>query len=277
MERKFRSGEYEGRSWGGKIADNSFSKALHNLAVSRGYESQSALARALHGRLGNSPVYRWYSGRSVPSADSFGALLILLKPNDEELETLVSFYGRSLEEGRGKQGLIAESSSAVRAGLKNMHGAETAFGRWLERFCRENEVSLRKVGKLLGSINHLRRQSRDRLSLEAFGEILQNGPEALKLSPVEADSLTEAIVQTIQERISKGHRFTTGLKGTQLRALQRTLICKTYNGQEAADRLGVTREAIRIKRRGLGLPLLLTDDDLNLIKGSLRGTKVRVA
>lgn len=153
MERKFGSGECEGRLWDAKIADNSFSRALHNLAVSRGFESQSALARALHGRFGNSPVHHWYSGRNVPSPDSFGALLVLLKPNDEELETLVSFYGRLLQEGRGKQGCIAESSKAVRAGLKHMRGAETAFGRWLERFCRENEVSLQKVCKLLGFSN----------------------------------------------------------------------------------------------------------------------------
>lgn len=86
--RKFRRGESPNKPFGGNVADSSFPKALRALAVSRGFESQSDLARHL-GNKNHSVVGGWYRGEQVPSPESFGALLILFKPNDYKSEKMI--------------------------------------------------------------------------------------------------------------------------------------------------------------------------------------------
>ena len=74
--RKFRRGENASRPWGGNVSGEAFPQALYNLAVSRGYESQMALARAL-GKKRNSTVRRWYQGKTVPLPAELEAILAL--------------------------------------------------------------------------------------------------------------------------------------------------------------------------------------------------------
>lgn len=73
-----------------QVSDKPFPQALHRLAVSRGF-TPLALAEAVKKSRGT--IYHWYGNRSAPSLNTFGNLLILLEPDDHQLETLAEAYG----------------------------------------------------------------------------------------------------------------------------------------------------------------------------------------
>jgi len=138
--RKFRRGENADKPYGGNIAGLPFPRALYEIAVSKGFESQSDLARAL-GNKTHGVVNRWYRGEQVPSPEPFGELLILLKPNDDRsekmTERLVDSWAKLLAEGRGLHG-GSRPGRYVR--LRKI--SETPFAIWLESFCRDREITM---------------------------------------------------------------------------------------------------------------------------------------
>lgn len=262
--RKFRIGESTGKPWGGNVSPDPFPQALYNLARSRGYESQLSLAQALCKRA-NVAVGLWYGGKRVPLPDEFGKILRLLKPNNEELDALLEPYGKLLQEGKGRKGgNLADSESTRRQGFKQMLPAKTPFEAWVKRFCQEKKLTLTNMATLLGfNTGGLRERG---FGIQTYSEILQNAQQALGLSEEEVTLLGDTVAQTIEQRIAEGHKFTDSLHGTSLKKIQRELACVTYTGHEAAEKLGITRERVRQLRQKLGLPLLLTEGHIEILR-----------
>ena len=106
---RVRKGENLNKPYGGDVSKAPFPQTLHHLAVSRGFESQRALAKALG--VSQKNVSRWYRGQNIPSPEAFGKLLILFNPNDEEKEPLVELYAKRRDEQKMKHSLEAEGKT----------------------------------------------------------------------------------------------------------------------------------------------------------------------
>lgn len=256
-QRKFRRGENTGRPLGGNVSTEPFPQALYNLALSRGYKSQLALARAL-GRKSNSAVRAWYTGIHPPTPEHLGQILVLLEPNDDERDSIVNPYGKLLQEG---------TERATRTGQKSIKPGPTPFDEWMESFCRENTISLTSLAVVMGfkRLEAIRPQNR-LVGLHTFSDILQTAPQALNLSPQATDRLSEAVASTIEEQIAAGHHYQTDNANGRIKTWQAQISCKTYTCRQAGRELGITGERVRQLRNKLNLPYLLTEEDLNVLR-----------
>lgn len=266
--RRFRLGESSGRPLGGYISPDPFPQALFGLARSRGYESQLSLARTL-GYKSNSIVQKWYTGKSAPTPKELGRLLILLQPNDEELDSIIDPYGELLQEGRAIKGrsYLPDSNRAVQAGQANRKQRSNPFDKWMEEYCDNHQITLKSLARSLGfqKFSRIRPPYDEGVSLNSFSQVLQNGPQALNLSPEQTATLSEAVAVTIEEQIAAGRRY-TDKDNWAARKLQVEFACRTYTPVQAAKELGVTREYVRQLRNKFSLPLLLTEDHLEMLK-----------
>lgn len=86
--------------WNSDVSLDPFVQALHRLVLDRGYRSRLSFARAL-GKSGDTTVCKWYKGRSVPTPEDFGKILILLAPDEKEHELLVGPYADLIAKGKG--------------------------------------------------------------------------------------------------------------------------------------------------------------------------------
>ncbi len=249
---KFRPGESTGKPWGGNVSSAPFPQALYSLARSRGYESQLALANGLC-KKESSMVRAWYIGEHAPSPDELGSLLRLLKPNEQELDSLIAPYGQLLQD------------SELRIRLKNMKPAKTPFEAWIKGFCQERQVTMGAVATLVGATSIKEIANHD-ISLQTYSEILQNAPTALDLSEQEVISLGDVVAQTIQQRIETGRNFHDYLGGAAVTRAQSGFACITYNGAQAAEILDLSRERIRQLRVKHNLPLLLNDEHIKILR-----------
>ncbi len=257
---RFRRGENASRPYGGKISDDPFSQALYNAAVSRGFESQSVLANAVEIR--PSTVGKWYGGKSTPTPSVFGDLLVLLNLNDEEREPVVEAYANRI---------VKRKELQVKNHRSYMKPSNSPLGKWIEDTCKEKNITLGKLSKMLGSNSHL--EKRFSLSLGSLEHIRQNAKEALELSEEQTDTLNRLIDREIQQRTEEGHRFQNGMNGSQLKKEQKMLSYRTYNGAQAAVELGVTRPTVSSLREKFGLPHLLTEENLRMLKEHLEKSK----
>ena len=256
------------RPYGGNVSKEPLPQALYGLALSRGFESQRALAKAL-GKKTNTTVGKWYMGINAPSPQEFGSLLVLFAPNDEELEALVGAWGQELQAGRGiNPGQTAGSEAARRRGLKLMKRSGTPIGRWIEGFCRRRRLTIEDFDRTVGIT--ARGRSRRHLGLASLSRLLEVGPQAFELTGEQIEELSRAVAQTMDQEIKRGHRFQSSPRGLALKKIQGSVDCKTYNGEEAARELEVSREAVRQHRNKLGLPLLVTFEQLELIRADLK-------
>lgn len=269
---KFRLGESGGKPWGGNVSTEPFPLALYRLAVSRGFASQISLGKAF-GKKNNGAVGHWYRGKHLPMPEELGAVLILLKPDDQELQALIEPYSELLVKGRGSNGFLAGSESALKVSREHMQPAKTLIGSWLEKYCQGKRITLKHLSKLLG-LSTLRSRTRDNLGLDTLSNILQSAPEALNLSFEEIDSLSEAVAQTIMQKLAAGHQFQRWAISSKLKVERANSTCRTYTGGEAAQELGVTREEVRLLRREFGLSMLLLEEDLERLKNRLKRTRV---
>ncbi|MBI4036776.1 hypothetical protein HY386_02790 [Candidatus Daviesbacteria bacterium] len=251
--RKFRLGESGGRPLGGNISPDPFPQALSGLARSRGHDSQLALGRAL-GKKRSATVGAWYRGECVPSPDGLESILRVLKPDDEEKDVLLELHGRVSQERR--RGID----------LKKMRPAETPLEEWIKQFCQERHLTIGQVTTLL-SLHHGAFRI-DRVGMQTYSRILQDALARLGLSDQETVDLGDAVARTIQQRIAAGRKLKGGssISGSQLRNLQQRLACVTYNGQQAGEKLGITREMVRQLRGKFDLPLLLTEKHLEMLR-----------
>ncbi|MBI2327960.1 hypothetical protein HYU92_06610 [Candidatus Curtissbacteria bacterium] len=268
----FRSGEISRRPYGENVSLEPLPQALRALMVSRGFETQISLGKALGGK-SNSTVRPWLIGRRVPSPEEFGRLLILLKPNGQELDRLVEPWRNLLQAGRGRiGGVAADSEVAIKRGKSLIKPAETPIGRWLEDYCRQKQISLAILLRILGLNINPYGQNRDNLSIDSLATLLEKS-ERLDLTDEEKEQLADAIAATIEIKSSSGHRFQGGPKGGKIRSMQKTLPYVTYNGVEAAGHLGVSRAAVSVVRGQLDLPLLMTAAQLAMLEGHFAKTK----
>ena len=190
------------RLWG-DVSSAPFPKALHELAVSRGYESQRALVRAIRVE-SSSSVSQWIRGENVPSPECFGALLVLLRPNQGELERLVLPYSELLRIGKG--GVVRDTEIQLKRSAMQMGVRETPFGEWIENFCKKKKVTFRRVAESLGFSSNFF-TNRDLLGISALAIILQCLPKRYNLGDDEVEDLCESITKTIVGKISNGHQF----------------------------------------------------------------------
>lgn len=260
---RFRPGESTIRPYGGKISDDPLSQALYKSAALRGFESQSALVKAL--KIRPNTVSKWYRGKGVPTPSVFGDLLVLFDLNDEEREPVVEAYAKRLAE--------KEASRRLKISRSMMQPSNNPFGEWIENFCQERAMTIVKCTEILEiSSNGPDRRNYGR---ETLGLIRQNAKDKLKLSEEQSASLSEAIDNEIQQRTEEGHRFQSGLRGKKLVKEQRKLNYRTYNGAQTAVELGVTRAMVSNLRKEFGLPYFLTEEDLRTLKEHLDKTKGR--
>ncbi len=266
IERPFRPGESANRPYWGKIADASFPNTLKELAVSRGFVSQNALAQALNVTQGT--VGMWCRG-AIPLPETFGNLLILLNLNEEERESLVESYAKRLGEQDANLRL-----NRLKVSRSLMRPSENPVDKWIKKFCIEREITLSQLNNIFGGVYFSRSVNR-KSGMESLEHIRQNAKDVLGLSEEQIASLSEAIDQEIQQRIKEGHRFQHGLSGGGVTKEQKRLIYRTYNGAQAGKELGVTRERVRQLRIKFSLPPLLTDENIEVLRNHLKETKTR--
>lgn len=261
---KFRRGENASKPYGRNISDDPFSQTLHKSALASGFESQIDLAKAL----GISPktVNKWYRGKSVPSPAVFGDLLVLLNLNDEEREPLVESYANRFAERK--------ENFRLEASRRMMQPSNNPFGEWIENYCEENKIALSQLSQTFGLNKQLLSKNRDSLGFGSLESIRQNAKEALGLSEEQTASLNEAIDKDIEQRKEGGHRFQSGLSGKQVVKKQKELNYRTYNGQQAAIELGITREMVRqLRQKFQWRSPVLTEDDIRVFREELGKTK----
>ncbi len=258
--KKLRNGEQSNKPYGGNVSLDPFPQALYSLALSRGYETQLSLSRAL-GKKHNATVSAWYTSVNVPSPDELGSVLRLLRPNDSELDPLLDPYGILLQNGRGQRSPLSGSERARETGIKRMRPAKSPFEEWIKEFCMEKKLTIKVV------MESLSLQPKHRLyGLFTYSRILQNAPQVLGLSSEETESLAESIAETLEEWFKNGHKFSDKIFGIHLQKIQSSLTCQTYNGSQVAKELGKSRERVRQLRVKYGFPLLMTEDDLEFLR-----------
>lgn len=97
----------------------------------------------------------------------------------------------------------------------------TPVGAWFEEYSIRTSIPLRGLAERI-SLSNL--GVRERLGLPSLSKILQNAPEALKLSDEETSTLAEAVAQTIEQRIAGGHKYSIN-SGVNVRKVQASLDC----------------------------------------------------
>lgn len=257
-QKRFRRGESTGRPLGGNISHEPFPQALHKLAISRGYESQGALARALnHKHI--TTIGEWYRGNHVPDPDSLGQLLVLLQPDDLELDSILNPYGELMQ--KVKEGGVMRMAKAHRK------PGPSPFDKWVEKYCENNNITFAALAELLGfkHPNGIRIRNHQTIGLDRFSNVLQKALEALNLSVEETDVLAEAVATTIEEQIATDHRY-KGRNHVLARRLQAEVTCTTYTPLQASRILGITRAGVGYLRNKFGLPILLTEAHLEMLK-----------
>lgn len=80
---------------------------------------------------------------------------------------------------------------------------------------------------------------------------------------------------TIQQGLDEGRNFRNYPAGSSLRKMQEQVTYPTYNGQQAREILGISREMVRQLRKKFNLPLLLVDEDILVLKEELKKTQAR--
>lgn len=260
---KFRSGEGPNKPYGGNIADKPLTQTLYRLAASQGFESQKSLARALGST--QSLISEWFRGKSFPSPELFGRLLIILNLTDEEREPLVELYSQKLasQELRRKN-----ADHRLKASKKMIRPSDNPMGKWFESLCEEKGFTLSQGSDKLGSSTlRLRRR---RFSLGDLNLIRQNAKDAFDLSGEQMVNLSKTIEKEIQYRRENGSRLQSGSNGLRVIEEQRKLSYRTWNGEQAGSELGVSRQTIGNWRRELNLPLLLTEKHMELLRARKR-------
>lgn len=147
---------------------------------------------------------------------------------------------------------------------------ESPIGNWFEEYSRRNGESFRRLARKI-SLSNI--GVRGNFGLTSLSAILQNAPEALKLSPDETSDLAEAVAQTIEQRIASGHDYSVN-SGVNVRRVQAGLDCETFNGEQAGEILGTNRKHIFFLRRILGFPVLMTREHIDQLKLQLESTRV---
>lgn len=148
--------------------------------------------------------------------------------------------------------------------------SETPVGAWFEEYSIRTSMPLRDLAKRI-SLSNL--GVRGKFGLSSLSKILQNAPEALKLSEEETSTLAEAVAQTIEQRIASGHNYSIN-SGVNVRKVQAGLDCQTFNGVQAAEILGTNRQHIFTLRQSMGLPILMTQEHIDQLKLKFDSTRV---
>lgn len=181
--KRLRKGESPGKPWGGAIADRPFSQALFALACSRGFQSQLALARAL-GKKDNRTTRQWYVSGIYPRPESLGEILQVLKPNEPELETLLTPWVENLRAKAKKPKALKVRELKYEFGKRIVEQA-LEHGRFGELTPRQQAVlrlryietnkpqHQRKVGQVLG-VTPQRIQRLERRALEILSKTIAN-------------------------------------------------------------------------------------------------------
>ena len=154
-----RRGENSLSHFGGNVSAELFPQALDLLRRNRGYETQTSLAEAM-GKTSVNPVSLWLRGLKTPSPVEMGCLLVLFKPNDQELEMLMTPYGKLISEGKGYPGGVKGSEISRKLGAKSIKKSNNALGNWMEEFAEEKKVTLEEIYERIGFAYGSRRRAR---------------------------------------------------------------------------------------------------------------------
>lgn len=235
----------------GKEPKHPFGKALRQIAESRGYISQTDLARALESN-GNQMVNKWINGNNRPDAEHFSALIRLLKPQGDEMEELVVPYVSHL---RDKSFKLSRSHISK-------PGQKGPVFDFLANYALVNKRTLGEVYRDIKTIwSDLGSAGQERVC-----EILQNAPLGLNLTEEETTTLGLAVARQIIDSGRAGKKSSVNARGARLLKIQAQLKCKTYNGNEAGQFLGLTRERVRQLRSKYNMPILMTDEHIEILK-----------
>lgn len=247
-----------GRPLGGNVSDELFPKVLYAFFVSRGCESQLAIAKSL-GKKNNSTVGMWLRGEGIPSSVEMANILEVYQPTADEVDMLVEAW------------CVLLQHRVQHGGGRRVKQSETPLGRWLEQFASDNKITLKNLSSEIGA-NVQGRGLRDNFGVEFIERIIGQA-EALGLDEVKKAELVEACAQTIEEKAAGGHKFKANPH--KARIAQKDLACTTYTPSQAADELGFTRQAIHVERNKQGLPLLMNEDQMEVLRQHFGVTRER--
>lgn len=243
-----RVGETKDRPWG-KVNDEPFAQNLSTLAKSRGLENQSDFAK----RLGTVPnvVRGWYRRGHFPTPESMGRILIALKPDAVELESIISLYCAHLE------GVVKN-----RLEFTQKNRDEKPILGWFGELALKRGTTLRNLYKLV----HGYSLSYKGKSTVVYSRMLEAIPKMLRLSEEETSEFADAVAQSIQNMTETGEKLNDKIPPSSLETFKEEVSCSTYNGQQAADEMGVSREWVRQLRKVYELPLLMTKEQVAMLK-----------
>jgi len=261
---KFRREENANKLIGGNIADEPFPMALRCLAVKKGFKSQLALAKALR-KEHSTTVNGWYTGKHIPVPGEFGNLLILLKPNDEELDLLVEPYAKLLREGKGGKG-----GDRFKSSIRQIIPAENPVGQWIEEICKKRGITISEFYQSLGYGKGF--HNRRRIGLAFFNDLIQNAQKILSLSEEEIESLARSTALEKEQRLAQGYRI-QDTQPSRVLTMQKKIKETTYNGSQAGKELGISREMVRLLRKKLNLPLVQREEQMQILRERLEKTK----
>lgn len=247
---------------GGKISERPFPKALYKLARSRGYLTQTSLAREL-GSKKNTTVGRWYRGETVPSPEFFGAILRLLKPTDEELEGLVGPYSSLIIQGFGSPRVLSGTERMLRHARIQRKPSQTPLGIVIDQICDRQKITIREFAQRIDVpevfLRSVRRENGG--SLENLADFLEKSPQEFDLKEDEIEELADGVSKLIEGKLKQGKKIRT-FASLSIRFLQKQLPCQTYMPVDLVQELGVSRERVRQLRRELGIAnIILTEED----------------
>lgn len=154
--------------------------------------------------------------------------------------------------------------------------ASTPLGKWIDKVTNLQEISITKFATNIGSIQpgitawRLGKTSPD---IESISSLLIYA-EASELPEDLKEELRGVIAESIEERFKKGAFFRSS--SGRVRTAQKSAPCITRNGAQAANDLGITRQAVLYLREALKIDnLLLTENDIDRIKTELDKNKVK--
>lgn len=267
-EARTRQSQYTHRPRGGNVSEEPFPKALHAFALSRGYKTQTAFAKSL-GKKSNDIVSYWFRGKHVPSPEEMSIILLLHHPTPEEVDSLIPPWGDLLINGKGKIGGFRGSVSSFKRRIAARKSTSDPLAEWIHEFTLNSRITIKEFFEKIGQ--HARTEKK-RIGLPTMQNILESA-DGLGLDEEQKEKLADAISKKIEQRISEGHRLSAAKVGRSLGKQQEGLTCTTYTPNQAAEKIDVTREAVRKRREKLGLPLIMDEGQFEILKESFEESR----
>lgn len=212
---------------------------------------------------------KWLFGENSPTPSYMAVFLETLKPEGEDLESLVEPW----REIHKRNILIYRENASKMRGIPTLGRPRkepgNSLGIWVDKVTELHGISIAELGRRINYSNlraiRLGTSSPDLQTISNFLIYAESSELPAELK----EELRNIISDDLERRLSKGMVLRDG--PNRNRSAQKSVPCVTYTGGQSGKKLGITRERIRQYREELGIEnLLLTETDLIKIEEKLR-------